>query len=195
MAAPNAGPLGENDGKDDAIEPTGDGSTGAPGTPPDDLPDVDARWADIVADLADVSAAAEAAAADPAHGTGPDADRGSATGPRDLHETFPVAPWVQGPGPRDWPATPEVEELEDAESHFTPPDPDIGMGRDPLMTMAWGLVVGVPILLLVGMVVLRPFPTIVAQVAGGLFLVGLAVLLWRMPHRREDDHSGPGAVV
>ncbi|MEK8228789.1 hypothetical protein NKG05_26555 [Oerskovia sp. M15] len=91
--------------------------------------------------------------------------------------------------------TSEVEDLEAAESHFTPPDPDVGIGRDPLLTMAWGLVAGIPILLLVGMIVLRPFPTIVAQIAGGLFLGGLAVLVWRMPHRREDDHAGPGAVV
>ena len=191
MAAPNAGPQGENDGKDDATDPTDGGSTDGSSTPHDDLPDVDARWADIVADLSDVSAAAESAAAESAAGT----DRTAPSGPRDLHETFPVAPWVQAPGPRDWPTTPEVEDLEDAESHFTPPDPEIDMGRDPLLTMAWGLVAGVPILLLVGMVVLRPFPTIVAQVAGGLFLAGLAVLLWRMPHRREDDHAGPGAVV
>ncbi|GAA3216827.1 hypothetical protein ACFP63_14650 [Oerskovia jenensis] len=190
MAAPNAGPQGENDGKDDAIDPTEPGPTDGSSTPHDDLPDVEARWADIVADLSDVSAAAESAASE----DGPDA-RTPAAGPRDLHETFPVAPWVQATGPRDWPATPEVEDLEDAESHFTPPDPQIDMGRDPLMTMAWGLVAGIPVLLLVGMVVLRPFPTIVAQVAGGLFLVGLAVLLWRMPHRREDDHTGPGAVV
>jgi len=191
MAAPNAGPQGENDGKDDAIEPTEPGSSDASSTPQGDLPDVEARWADIVADLSDVSAAAESAAAE----AGPAAAGAPPSGPRDLHETFPVAPWVQPTGPRDWPATPEVEDLEDAESHFTPPDPEIDMGRDPLLTMAWGLVAGVPILLLVGMVVLRPFPTIVAQVAGGLFLAGLAVLLWRMPHRREDDHAGPGAVV
>jgi hypothetical protein len=184
MAPPNAGPQGENDGKDDAIDPTPDAS-GASGA---DLPDVEARWADIVADLSDVSAAAESAVAD--------ADSREAPGaPRDLHDAFPVAPWVQAPGPRDWPATPEVEDLEEAESHFTPPDPEVGIGRDPLLTMAWGLVAGVPILLLVGMVLLRPFPTVVAQIAGGLFVAGLGVLLWRMPHRREDDDAGPGAVV
>ncbi|MEK8228790.1 hypothetical protein NKG05_26560 [Oerskovia sp. M15] len=60
MAAPNAGPQDENDGKDDAIEPTDDGPT----VPQDDLRDVEARWADIVADLSDVSAAAESAAAE-----------------------------------------------------------------------------------------------------------------------------------
>lgn len=191
MAAPNAGPQGENDGDDDVIGPSDPGPSDGTTVPQDDLPDVESRWADIVADLADVSAAAESTVAE----AGPDAARPFPGGPRDLHETFPVAPWVQGPGPRDWPATPEVEDLEEAESHFTPPDPEVGIGRDPLLTMAWGLVAGVPILLLVGMVVLRPFPTIVAQVAGGLFLAGLAVLVWRMPHRREDDHAGPGAVV
>jgi hypothetical protein len=186
MAPPNAGPQGENDGKDDAVDPTPGGSD----VPGGDVPDVEARWADIVADLSDVSAAAESAVADA--GTTPDS---GSSGPRDLHDTFPVAPWVQAPGPRDWPTTPEVEDLEDAESHFTPPDPEVGIGRDPLLTMAWSLVAGVPILLLVGMVVLRPFPTIVAQIGGGLFLAGLGVLLWRMPHRREDDDAGPGAVV
>ncbi|WP_051028449.1 hypothetical protein [Cellulosimicrobium cellulans] len=61
--------------------------------------------------------------------------------------------------------------------------------------MAWALVVGVPILLLVVLVVARPYPVLVAQVGGGAFLVGLAILLWRMPHRRDDDDRGPGAVV
>ena len=76
-----------------------------------------------------------------------------------------------------------------------PPDPPLVLGRDPLLTMAWALVVGVPILLLVVLVVARPYPVLVAQVGGGAFLVGLAILLWRMPHRRDDDDRGPGAVV
>ena len=82
-----------------------------------------------------------------------------------------------------------------AYSLFVPPDPPLVLGRDPLLTMAWALVVGAPILLLVVLVVVRPYPVIVAQVGGGAFLAGLAILLWRMPHRREDDDEGPGAVV
>ena len=34
---------------------------------------------------------------------------------------------------RDWPTTPEVEDLEEAESHFVPPDPPLVLGRDPLL--------------------------------------------------------------
>ena len=45
------------------------------------------------------------------------------------------------------------------------------------------------------LVVARPYPVVIAQVGAGAFLAGLAVLLWRMPHHRDDDDSGPGAVV
>lgn len=214
MAAPNAQP--DSPQPDDAPEPTPDDASRGPehpaerddeGARKDDGPrqpalDVDAQWAGIVAGLADLD-----------RGPGDDLDRGPGdeagrTGapdgddappaPRDGREVLdsvPVAPWVRASGPRDWPTTPEVEDLEEAESHFVPPDPPLVLGRDPLLTMAWALVVGVPILLLVVLVVVRPYPVIVAQVGGGAFLAGLAILLWRMPHRRDDDDEGPGAVV
>jgi hypothetical protein len=93
--------------------------------------------------------------------------------------------------PRSWAPDPEVEEAED---HFVPPEPEPVFGGDPLLTMAWCAVVGVPLLLLVVAVAWRDVPTWVLQVAGAAFIAGAGLLLWRMPHDREDD-DGPGAVV
>ncbi|UKJ65059.1 hypothetical protein H1Q78_06835 [Cellulosimicrobium cellulans] len=210
MAAPNAQP--DSPQPDDAPDPTPDDAPQGPehpgpddeGARHDDSPrepalDVDAQWAGIVAELSDLSVLDRDAARRPEDGDGPaDAPDGPGPSPRDGRDVLgsvPVAPWVRTSGPRDWPTTPEVEDLEEAESHFVPPDPPLVLGRDPLLTMAWALVVGVPILLLVVLVVVRPYPVIVAQVGGGAFLAGLAILLWRMPHRRDDVDEGPGAVV
>ncbi|MFB8229723.1 hypothetical protein [Cellulosimicrobium sp. NPDC055967] len=209
MAAPNAQP--DSPQPDDGPEPTPDDASRGPEHPePDDESarqgdaprepalDVEAQWAGIVAELSDLSDLDDDARG-PEDGGGPtDGTDGPSPAPRegrDVLGSVPVAPWVRTSGPRDWPTTPEVEDLEEAESHFVPPDPPLVLGRDPLLTMAWALVVGVPVLLLVVLVVVRPYPVIVAQVGGGAFLAGLAILLWRMPHRREDDDEGPGAVV
>lgn len=216
MAAPNA--LPDPDEPDDvpgpSAEPVGDPSQDdhevrqdheapsdrADGVGDDRVPvDVDTQWAGIVAGLEELSdldaevRGAERGAPGPPARDAPTSGPGRAPG-RDPLGSVPVAPWVRSSGPRDWPATPEVEAIEEAESHFVPPDPPLVLGRDPLLTMAWSLVVGVPVLLLVLLVVARPFPVVAAQVGGAAFLAGLAVLLWRMPHRRDDDR-GPGAVV
>lgn len=209
MAAPNAQP--DSPQPDDAPDPTPDDASRGPehpaepdveGTREGDGPrepplDVDARWAGIVAELADLSDLDRGpeGGAGRTNASGGDDDLPGPRDGRDVLGSVPVAPWVRASGPRDWPTTPEVEDLEEAESHFVPPDPPLVLGRDPLLTMAWALVVGVPILLLVVLVVVRPYPVIVAQVGGGAFLAGLAILLWRMPHRRDDDDEGPGAVV
>ncbi|WP_454043621.1 hypothetical protein [Cellulosimicrobium sp. Marseille-Q8652] len=190
-------PVTEDAGAADASRDAAGETSG--GTSGDENLDVDARWAGIVAELGDLSDLDPGPARPgPADGEVPGRGTASGTGEaprgRDVIGSVPVAPWVQPPGPRDWPATPDVEALEEAESHFVPPDPPLVLGRDPLLTMAWSLVVGVPVVLLVLLVVARPFPVVVAQVGGVAFLAGLAVLLWRMPHRRDDDR-GPGAVV
>lgn len=93
--------------------------------------------------------------------------------------------------PRAWAPDPAVEEAED---HFTPPDPGPVLGGDPLLTMAWVVVVGVPLLLMVAVIAWRDIPSWVLQAAGVAFLAGVGLLLWRMPREREDD-AGPGAVV
>jgi len=107
------------------------------------------------------------------------------------------ARWVQivsqlgAADPRSWAPDPAVEA---AEEHFEPPDPEPVLGGDPLLTMAWSAVAGVPALVIVAVLVWRDIPTVVLQVAGVAFLAAVGLLFWRMPHDREDD-SGPGAVV
>ncbi|MFD6445759.1 hypothetical protein ACFWEJ_11680 [Promicromonospora sp. NPDC060204] len=103
-------------------------------------------------------------------------------------------------GPRDWPLSPDAEALEEAESHFTPPEPPALLSRDPLLTMAWSFVVGVPVLAVIGMIVSAAVPAVsipplAGQIGLGLFVAGLGVLIWRMPHQRDPDDDGPGAVV
>lgn len=118
--------------------------------------------------------------------------------PRDLDDADVAARWagivseLSSPGdPRAWAPDPAVEE---AENHFVPEDPGPVLGGDPLLTMAWAAVVGVPVLLMVAVIAWRDIPPIVLQVAGAAFVAAVALLLWRMPRDRSDD-AGPGAVV
>ena len=179
-----------------------------PDLPDDDLPDdaVEARWADIVAQLGPLDEPTDAEGADEPAGdtgvdTGVDTGGGTRTGPAADPRDDAVPPGrVVSPGPRDWPVTPEIEELEETESHFTPPEPEPVLSRDPLLTLAWAAVVGVPVLVVLGVVLRAAVPALripgwSGPVAGVLFLVGLGVLLWRMPHRRDPDDHGTGAVV
>lgn len=132
---------------------------------------------------------------------GPDdvaADGTEGPADRDLDDADVAARWagivsqLSSPAdPRAWEPDPAVEE---AENHFVPPDPGPVLGGDPLLTMAWVAVVGVPLLLMVAVVAWRGVPTIVLQVAGVAFLAGVGLLVWRMPRDRDHD-AGPGAVV
>jgi hypothetical protein len=126
-----------------------------------------------------------------------DADESAEPTPADLDDADVDARWagivstLSSPDPRSWAPDPAVEE---AETHFVPPDPGPVLGGDPLLTMAWAAVAGVPMLLMVAVIAWRDVPTVVLQVAGVAFLAGVGLLLWRMPRDREDD-EGPGAVV
>jgi hypothetical protein len=159
---------------------------------PDDLPDadVDARWSDIVARLDDVEQSGFVV---------DDAER--PVGSDDASPPSADPPVASRPtGPRDWPTTPEVEALEEAEDHFVPPEPEPVAHRDPLLTLAWTVAVAVPVLTVVGVVVTALLPELtvpgwVGPAGGGSFLAAIAVLVWRMPHRRDPDDDGPGAVV
>ena len=206
-----------------AASNTDDRDDDVPGDTPRELGDDDvaSRWADIVATLGDMDVSrADGVAADPekpaessqtsrlddeasaeerADGrTGPRAD-GPADDPAD-DEPATGSRVILPAGPRDWPLSPETEALEEAESHFTPPEPPPLLSRDPLLTMAWSFVVGVPTLALILMIVAAAVPAVaipplVGQVGVGLFVAGLGVLIWRMPHQRDPDDDGPGAVV
>jgi hypothetical protein len=45
------------------------------------------------------------------------------------------------------------------------------------------------------LIVWRGAPTVLLQAAGVVFLLSCLLLVWRMPHHRDDDDAGPGAVV
>lgn len=130
-----------------------------------------------------------------------DDDAGRRARPADDAGTGSPAFAPRPSGPRDWPVTPEVEALEEAEGHYAPPEPEpLLSDKDPLLTMAWFAVSGIPILALISVIVVAAIPElmpppVVGQVAVGLFLAGLGVLLWRMPHRRDPEDNDPGAVV
>ena len=175
--------------------PSDDDATGRTAGPDPDAPVADDDWASIVAQLGDVETAAESAA------------RGGLD--------FPVAPGVDSPfdaarvvrpaaGPdtprdplasasgRDWDGTSE-DDL-DAQDGFVPPDPGPVLGGDPLLTMAWFAAAGMPLLLLVILIAWRDAPAALAQAACIVFVLGVAVLVWRMPQRRERQDDD-GAVV
>ncbi|WP_419706381.1 hypothetical protein [Promicromonospora sp. NFX87] len=195
-----------------AASNTDDRDDDVPGDTPRELGDDDvaSRWADIVATLGDLGASRADDPEKPAESSQtsrPDdestaddgvVDRTDDRGDRS-DEPATGSRVILPAGPRDWPLTPEIEALEEAESHFTPPEPPPLMSRDPLLTMAWSFVVGVPTLALVGMVVSAAsavsIPPLAGQIGLGLFVAGLGVLIWRMPHQRDPDDDGPGAVV
>jgi len=169
-----------------------------PDLPDDDLPDdaVEARWADIVAQLGPLDPPTDADRGDEPAG---DTTSDPAAAPR-REDPAPPPGRVVSPGPRDWPVTPEIEDLEETESHFTPPEPDPVLSRDPLLTLAWAAVVGVPVLVVLGVVLRAAVPALripgwSGPLAGVLFLVALGILIWRMPHRRDPDDHSTGAVV
>ena len=146
----------------------------------------DARWAAIVEQLGDLE-------------TPPAADAAGDPAPAGPTTTGHVV--ARTPGPRDWPVTPEVEALEEEESHFAPPDPgSVLTSRDPLATLAWAGAVGVPLLGVVALI-LRAFlpalhvPSWTGWLAGALFAASVAVLIWRMPARRDPTDRDDGAVV
>lgn len=204
-----------------AASNTDDRDDDVPGDTPRELGDDDvaSRWADIVATLGDMDVSrADGVAGDPqepaessqtsrpddestADDARDDTRDGARDGARGADDELATGSRVILPaGPRDWPLTPEVEALEEEESHFTPPVPPPLLSRDPLLTMAWSFVVGIPSLAVIGMIVSAAVPSVsipalAGQVGLGLFVAGLGVLIWRMPHQRDPDDDGPGAVV
>lgn len=176
----------------------------------------DEQWAAIVADLRgepDPTGSTDPGTADAAGQDDPRTPPGPAV-------TYPVAPWVTDPrvvrparpggagdeqtppraaSGRDWDATEQIDEAErqvDETEHFRPRDPGPVLGGDPLLTMAWLAVGGMPLVWLVVLVAWRSAPAVVMQASVVVFVLGLLVLLWRMPHRRDEEHDdSDGAVV
>lgn len=132
----------------------------------------------------------EPTAPPPDDGSGPDDD---GLGADDVDAQWAdIVTHLQGPSdPRSWAPDPDVAEAED---HFVPPEPGPVFGGNPLLTMAWCAVIGMPLLLLVVAIAWPGIPRWLLEVGGVAFLAGVGVLVWRMPQDREDD-AGPGAVV
>ncbi|GIG20540.1 hypothetical protein Cch01nite_12640 [Cellulomonas chitinilytica] len=195
------------DEPDDAVPPP---DAGAPEPTPDGSAregrgDDDEQWAAIVAQLGDLAeydgSEDEEPSPAPEDAPPPDAARPSLS--------FPVAPWVAEPRVirpaqdeamtgRDWDGTSQYDDAEaavDAEEHFVPPDPGPVLGGDPLLTMAWLAAAGMPIFLLVVVVAWRSAPQALVQAAAVVFVLGVGVLVWRMPHRRDPGDDDSGAVV
>ena len=205
-----------------AASNTDDRDDDVPGDTPRELGDDDvaSRWADIVATLGDIDVnRAGGGAVDPEkpaessqtsrpddesdagdRADDPAGDRSADRAADPADEPGIESRVILPAGPRDWPLSPEAEALEDEDSHFTPPEPPPLLSRDPLLTMAWSFVVGIPVLAVIGIIVSAAVPALaipplVGQISLGLFVAGLGVLIWRMPHQRDPDDDGPGAVV
>lgn len=176
----SAGPPPARDGASDAV-------------PGDARPAEDDAWASIVARLQDVDAAGDAAPRErrvrrrePAPDVAPVPDE---------DEDVDRSPALVG---RDWDGTAQIDAAEDEvddREHFVPPDPGPVLGGDPLLTLAWIGAVGVPLFLLVVVVAWQDAPALLVRTAVGVFVVAVAVLVWRMPQRRDPADDDDGAVV
>ncbi len=175
----------------------------APRSDRPDEPVDDERWARIVAELDDVDSAADAAASrglDFPVAPGVDSpfrDGSRVVRPAQGDAAEPADPLSAATG-RDWDGTSQYDEAEasvDEQEGFVAPDPGPVLGGDPLLTMAWFAAAGVPMLLLVVLVAWRDAPALLIQVACVVFVLGVAVLVWRMPARRDRQDDDDGAVV
>jgi hypothetical protein len=177
---------GDHDGRD--------ADDDADAAQPDDL---DGSWAQIVAGLDDVDAAADEWADD---GRTASPASGAPGGRVVRRARSEPAPDPAGPEPtgRDWDGTAQYDDAEaavDDLEHFVPPDPGPVLGGDPLLTTAWALVVGALALFFVMLVVWTGPPGWLPPVTGAAFALGLGVLVWRMPHRRDGSDDDHGARV
>lgn len=143
---------------------------------PDD--DLDAQWAELTARLGDLRLPPEEELA-------PD--------PEPLPPAAPPAP-----GPRDYSPSAETEDddrARDVVDGFTEPDPEPLSRSEPVLVVAWGGVLGGLAVMVLCVLLWRSAPGVVWLVAVGALAVGVGLLLWRMPARKDTDDYGDGAVV
>ena len=161
-----------------------------PPAPADPVPDPsdDEVWASLVARLADVGVEPPETGRRVVRPTPPPE-------PAPVPPAEPAAPELVG---RDWDGTSQYDAAEaeaDELEHFVPGDPGPVLGGDPLLTLAWSGAVGVPVFLLLVVVLWQDAPALLVRAALGVFVVALAVLVWRMPSRRDRSDGDDGAVV
>jgi hypothetical protein len=92
------------------------------------------------------------------------------------------------PGPRDW----EAAELDE---HFEPPDAPPVLAGDPSLILAWVGLVGGLVAIIVWAVASSTIDVWVARFGLLASVLGLGMLLWRMPHRRDPESTDNGAQV
>ncbi|MEP7764170.1 hypothetical protein [Sanguibacter sp. 25GB23B1] len=174
---------------DEHVDPEGRDERGVP-----DQERTDAAWAQIVAELSDLS-------------TDPPGERTPAAVEQDVSFDFPVAPWVEEPparavvprsataGPRDWPRSADVEAAEEREGEFVAPDPGIALSADPLRNVALLALCASPIALVLAWIFWDGAPRGFFISLAGVFVGGAALLVWRLPHSRDARPGDDGAVV
>jgi hypothetical protein len=147
-------------------------------TPDDD--DIDVRFADITANLGDLTVPPEDGAVDASADAAPD---------REPSET--------GFGPRDYTLGRELELEPEPEEQlgFVPPAPPPLTGGEPLVALAWTGIAAPVGLVLIYLVLWRGMPGVVLTLAGVAFVLSVGILIWRMPGRRDADDHDDGAVV
>lgn len=144
--------------------------------PTSDADDVDARFAEITASLGDLTVP-------PA-----DAEERRSEGPAD--PAPPDAAPPPEPGPRDYVVQ------DDDEDGYTPPEPEPLSTGDPVVAIGWVAVLAPLVLVLVYLMLWRGMPAALLGLAGVAFVLGVGVLVWRMPSRRSpEDDDDNGAVV
>jgi len=91
-------------------------------------------------------------------------------------------------GPRDWEAPEE-------DDRFHPPEPPPALAGDPLLNLAWVALVGGILAIIAWAVAPGHLDVMVGRFGLLALLVGLGVLIWRMPHRRDPEDTDNGAQV
>ncbi len=148
------------------------------GNVPDD--DLDAQWAELTARLGELRL--------------PPADEDDPTSePPPRPPTVPLAP-----GPRDYTPAPETEDDDpdrDVVDGFVEPDPDPLSRAEPVLVLGWvGVLAGLATMVLC-VLAWRSAPGVVWLMAVAALAVGIGLLLWHMPARRDPDDYDDGAVV
>lgn len=97
----------------------------------------------------------------------------------------PLAP----AGPRDWEAGPQVEE------HFEPPDPPPVLDGNPAVILGWVFALGGFLGMFAWAAMRDTWSVWLGRGALAALVAGIAILVWRMPHRRDPDDHDNGAQV
>lgn len=142
---------------------------------PDD--DLDAQWAELTARLGELRLPPEQPDPEP-------------------EPPSPAA--APAPGPRDYSPAAETDDDDrerDVVDGFVEPDPDPLAHSEPVLVLAWAGVLGGLAAMLLCVLLWRSAPGIVWLAAVAALAVGVGLLLWRMPARRDADDYDDGAVV